>query len=233
MRGNRDRRLLLGLFLLMATSFGCSPLLLPFYIFGNVTNSTLPPDFPLYETAKKEKKRKEFKIVILPYRAQTLSPSYIGKERTLATMVSRQLTERFAANKEYVKIVPINEVEKFQRTHSEWQSMDPGEIGKQFGADYVVDMELAELRLFERKSHGMFLNGYCRVSLTVNDVEKVGQEPVFKQDFPMQFPKSGPRVADLDDSAAKFEQDFFNQIAVRLAWVLTAHPTGEQCECAQ
>jgi hypothetical protein len=233
MRGKPNRRLLFGLLVLAVASFGCNPILFPFYIFGGLNNPTYDPDFKLYETAKKEKKKREIKIVILPYRSKTLAPDFIGKERTMATMFARQLTERFAANKENVKVVPIHDVEKFQRTHSDWQSMDPSDIGKHFEADYVVDMELAELRLFERKSFGMFFNGYCRVSLTINDVEKVGQEPVFKQDFPMQYPKSGPRVADLDDSVAKFEQDFFTQISVRLAWVLTSHPTSEQCECAQ
>lgn len=231
MRGKRNQRLLLGLLVLAAASLACNPITAPFYLFGGFSNPKKEPDFALWDTAKRDKKKREIKIVVLPYRGRGLSPDFFGSERTLATMFVRQLTERFEANKERIKVVAVHEVQKFQTEHPEWRSMPAHEIGKHFDADYVVDMELAELSLFERRSHGMFFNGYCRVSLTINDVEKVGQEPVFKQDFPMQYPKSGPRVADLDNSVDKFRQDFFTQVSVRLAWALTAHPTAENCEC--
>lgn len=231
MRTKRNRRLLAGLVVLLAAGFGCNPLLAPFYFFGGVTDSKEPPDFQLYTTAKRDKKKKEIKIVILPYRSKTLSPDFIGKERSLATAFVRQLTERFAANKEHVKIVSIHDVEKFKSEHQDWRTMKACEIGPHFNADYVIDMDVLDLSLFERKSHGMFFNGYCRISLTVKDVDKDGEEPLFTREYAMQFPKQGPRVADLDDSVDKFQQDFFAQVATRLCWALTPHPTTERCDC--
>lgn len=233
MRGNSNRRRLAALLFVIVVSFGCNPLLLPFYIFSDgVTNSKQDPEFKLYDVAKREKKKKEITIVLIPYRNRSLSPDHFSAARQLAGTYVRQLEERFKANKQNVKIVPMRDVDKFQASHAvEWKTMSAAELGKQFDADYVIHMELMDLSLYERGSNGMLFNGFCRVSLSVHDVAKVGEEPAFTRDYPLHYPKSGPRVADMDNGLEKFKQDFFAQVATRLSWALTHYPTGERCEC--
>ncbi len=186
MRRKVCRRVLLGVLLVLAGGLGCNPIMLPFYIFGGFNDPKIPPEYELYKTARKEKEKKEFKLVVIPERGRGLSPDFFGQERTLADAFVKKLEKAFEENKEKVKIVPLKDVEAYRNKfpRDEWKAMLPQEIGKHFGADYVIDMELSSLSLYEPKSFSQFFHGTCRLSLTLVDVDK--DEPITVSDHEVE-----------------------------------------------
>lgn len=223
-----SRRMALALMVAVAASFGCNPLLMPFYLFGGLTKTKVPSRFDFYDKAKAAKKKKDIKIVVLSYNGRSLSPDYLTAERTLSALFVNKLGEAFKSNKERVTVVPASEVEKFKRQHDDWRAMSFAEIGKQFGADYVIDMELANLSLFEPNSRDMF-RGHCRIPITIIDIEKDLQEPFDSEIYELDYPGGGQSIpADLDTSPEKFQARFFAKIVVELTRLFTAIETKEQ-----
>src|SRR5207247_903501 len=68
-------------------------------------------------------------------------------DRELGSMVARHLQQGYDANKEKIKIVKPNEVERFKDDHPDWYSMDKSVIGKKFNADYVIYLEIDAMSL--------------------------------------------------------------------------------------
>src|SRR5262245_54930 len=230
MRQKIGRRALIAV--LLATvggGFGCSPLLAPAYFLGIFNNTTLPPDFEFYQTARAAKNKREIKIVILPEKGGRLSPDFFGSEHELARAFELKLTAYFAANKEKVKIVPVKEVEAYKRSHPDWKTR-VAELGKSFGADYVFDLELESLSLKEPHSFGV-LHGRCRVNLTTVDVAKAEDDPVVRQDLMQEFPKDGRAMSiDGDSNVSAFKYKFFDRICMKLCHMVTAYPTEEKVD---
>src|SRR5207244_6917522 len=128
-------------------------------------------------------------------------------------------------NKERVTIVTPNEIEKFRQSHDDWRAMDFGEIGKEFGADYVIDMELASMSLYEPGSRYLF-RGHIHVPIRIVDVNKDAVELFPPYDFNFEFPGSGQSIpADLDVNVEKFQGQFFAKIAVEMTRLFTSMPT--------
>jgi hypothetical protein len=228
MQRKASRRVLLGVLLLLASGVGCNPFLFPSYILGVFNDTKIPPEYELYKTARKEKDKREFKLVVIPERGRGLSPDFFGQERKLADTFVRKLEKSFEENKEKIKIVPLKEVEAYRNKfpRDEWKAMLPQEIGKHFGADYVIDMELSSLSLYEPKSFGQFFHGTCRLSLTLVDVDK--DEPIKRWDPSLTYPKDGKnQVVDMDNNVEKFRQEFFERIAGRLVRYMTGSSTPE------
>ena len=100
MRRNIRRKALVALLLAtVAGGFGCNPLLAPAYFLGIFNNTTMPPDFEFYQTAKAAKKKREIKIVILPEKGSHLSPDFFGSEHNLAKAFETKLAGYFAATR--------------------------------------------------------------------------------------------------------------------------------------
>jgi hypothetical protein len=215
------------LLVLIIGGFGCNPLIAPLYLLGVFNKPTIPPEHPFYEKARADKDKRNIKVVLLPSRGQNVPVDFAGSEVKLATMFAGKLTAGFADNKEKVTIVPVSDIEKFKQEHEDWAAMDPREIGKKFKADYVIDMELSALSLHPKASHKQFLQGNVRVSLSVIDVEKAGEEGVWRSEYTRQYPATGPQAVDSEMSPERFLQQFFFRAAIDLSWKLTAHPTSE------
>ncbi|MFL5341006.1 MAG: hypothetical protein ACJ8F7_12735 [Gemmataceae bacterium] len=226
MRGKVKRRVLLAALLLVAAGMGCNPFLLPQFISGAFTDNKIPPEYDLYKLGKKDKDKKELKLVVLPERGRGLTADFFGQERELANDFAKKLEAAFEENKAKVKIVPIKDVEAFKSTHSEWKGMKAQEIGKHFQADYVLDLELLSLSLYAPRSHQQFLQGSCRLSLTVYDVDK--DDPVKTWSLSPTYPKNGNnQPVDIDNNIDQFRQTFYDRIAGKLVRFLTPSSTPD------
>lgn len=222
---NKRRRVMIAVLIVSFIGMGCNPLLAPFQMIGLFNDPKAPTQFNFYDRAVELKKKREFKIVVLSYPGRSLSPDYYDADRTLASAFVRKLEETFKMNKEKVTIVPILEVEKFKRTHDDWKAMPPSEIGKHFNADFVIDMELAQLSLYEPGTRDIF-HGHCRIPIAIIDVDKEG-EPFDRFDYDSEYPGSGQSVPlDMETNAQKFKNKFLAKIAIDLTGMFTPLPTG-------
>jgi len=220
-------RIVAAILLLIVASFGCNPLLLPMQLLN--LNKTRPSEYGFYEKARKAKDKKDIKIAVLTYRGRGLSPEYIGAERTLTTLFVAALKAGFAQNKERVTIVPTAEVEKFKQKNDDWRAMEPHEIGAKLGVDFVVDVELASLSLYEPGSRLLF-RGHCEIPLRVMDSDPNSETPeFFAHPYSTDYPGSGVTVpADQDMNADKFQNQFLTKVATELTGLFTGVSTGQR-----
>jgi hypothetical protein len=218
-------RLIAGTMVLAIAGVGCNPFNLAYFLTGG-PESKVDPDFRL---ATKEH---EVTVLILAYSTADVQTDQVGVDRQLGVMVARQLQDRCQANREKVKIVPIHHVEKFKADHPGWKSMGAVELGKHFDADFVVDLELVRLGLYESGSHRSLYRGSSKIDVAVLDVRKPLDGPVLKKSISVEYPKSrGPIPVADDNNTDKFRDLFVNRIATEICWLFTTHPFSEECQC--
>jgi hypothetical protein len=218
-------RAIAGVLLAAVAGVGCNPLTVPFFMMFGV-DSKFEPEHRLATGDQ------ESTVLILAYTAPAAQTDRVGFDRQLATQIAQQLEKRCKANKEKIQIVPIHKVEKFKSDHPGWKTMGPSEIGKYFEADYVIDLEIVSVGLYEPGSHKTLYKGNCKIDLAVLDLHKPHDGPVFKKSISSEYPKTrGPVPVADDNNTEKFCDSFINRIATDICWLFTAHLSDEHYHC--
>lgn len=226
MAANLGRGAWLAVILVSLLGTGCNFFYVPYYLLmGEGKHAAKCP------LAEEKDKDKTVKVVILSYAGLETRPEFMRIDRELASLLAQQLQEGFKKNKEKVVIVSTRKVEEFRNNHPDWRSLRPEDIGEHFGADYVIDLSINELRLYEPGSRNTLFRGHAEISLAVLDMKKPGEEPKYKEEYSCDFPKArGPIPVD-DRNPQQFKQAFLASVARELSWRFTAHPTSDDFRC--
>jgi hypothetical protein len=215
------RQKLIAVLAVAFIGMGCNPILAPFQLMGLFNNSKGASRFNFYDKACEAKKKKDISVLVLSYSGRQIPPDYAGADRVLAAKFVRKLDETFKMNKERVTIVPMLEVEKFKRKNEDWRGMTAAEIGKKFKVDYVIDMELDQLSLFEPGTREI-LHGHCRIPIAIIDVERDGGDPFDREEYEVEYPGNGQSIpVDMETNPERFKQKFFDKIAKDLTKLFT------------
>lgn len=213
--------LMAGICLAAGLTTGCNLLSLPFFIFG--PEPSVPAE--MKQIGSKDK-RNEVSVVVLAYAGPETRPEFIKVDRDLAARIADEMRTAFQANEEKVKVVSPSKVEKFKQEHLSWQTMEPAEIGKHFNADYVVYVELdnESLSLYERGSGRELFRGHADYTVTLVNVHDPDEGTKRKQ-FSYTYPSEAKAIQATDSTVILFKQKFLEQIARKVAWCVTKHPT--------
>jgi hypothetical protein len=209
---------LAGLLLAAAVCTGCNMLSLPFFLMMGMNPKHEPP----CRLASADK-NKEVKVVILAYSGLQTQTEFLRVDRELTSRLARQLQQGFKENKEKVTLVSARQVEKYKDEHPNWHAKDLVEIGEHFDADYVIDLDIASLTLYEPGSANQLYRGRAAIAVCVVDVHKPDDDPLFKKPYTCEYPKTGAVPAG-DGSGPKFRDTFLDHVAKELSWFFTAHP---------
>jgi hypothetical protein len=205
---------------------GCNLLALPFFILG--------PEPAREADLKKlaaDDKKKEVKVVILAHNTMEVKPEFIRIDRDLSERLRTQLKAGFEYNKENVRVVSSRRVDEFKNENPGWHTMDFEEIGKQFGADYVVFLEIKNISLYEKGSGNTLYRGRADINVSLIDVTNPDEGPLRKE-FICQFPSEVRQGIPVDDiNPEKFKNDFLHYVSGRLSWMFTKHPTRMEHDC--
>jgi hypothetical protein len=216
----------LGLVLVPLALTGCNLLSLPFFIFGPE-----PAREPELKQLAGEDKKKDTKVLILTYSKLSAKPEFVRVDRDLSERLRAQLKAGFEYNKENVRIAVPRRIEEFKNENPGWQTMDLDQVGKQFGADYVVYLEIRDLSLYEQKSSNTLYRGRAEINVSLIDVNHPDEGPL-RKDFVCQYPSETRHAIPVEDiSLEKFRNDFLNYAAKRLSWYFTRHPTSAEHDC--
>lgn len=213
----------IGLVLAVLGLAGCNVLSLPFFIFGPE-----PSIEPQMKKVSSEDRKKEVKVLILTYAGLGLPSDFLRVDRDLTERLRANLKAGFEYNKENVKIVGSRKVEEFKNANEAWQTMDLAEIGEQFGADYIVYLEIRKLSLYEKGSLNSLYRGRAEISVTLVDVSDNEELPLRKE-FSCQYPSESRQGMDVSDvTVQQFKDAFLNHVAQRLSWYFVKHPTAAE-----
>lgn len=215
--------LLFGLTALF-TGTGCNPILLLAYLFNN-NDPKIKADFPLKPREKHEKE--EVKVVVLTSSVPGLSPDMIGVDRLVAVEFIQQLEKRCQENEEKVKVLKSQPVDAYKRENPDWRRQSPYDIGKHFKADYVIDIEVLDITLFDPGSREL-MKGRARVKVGVYDLAKPLKDPAYDPpEYNFDFPR-GREVPMHEMSLNTFRQQFIKRMAQDLILPYTAHTTNQK-----
>jgi hypothetical protein len=85
----------------------------------------------------------------------------------------------------------------------QWKSMSAGDIGQKLGADFVLDIYLDKMRLYQQGSLNQIYEGRAEVSVSIYKVGAEGGEYKDKYQIPFAYPRTGIR-----DTASTQESQF-------------------------
>lgn len=215
-----------GLCMLALTGAGCNVLSLPFFIFG--PEPKLPP---LLHRIAPEDSKQEVKAVILVASSLEIRPELIRADRDLGVFLTKHLRQACDYNGEKVKVVSPTQVDNFKSEHPDWRKWEPAEIGKHFGADWVIYLEVSALSLYEKGSNNQLYRGRAEIGVSLIDVRRP-EEGFWQKPFSGQYPgEARPPVDAAESNPMDFRRTFLDHVAEQIAWYFTSHPTSKEFHC--
>jgi hypothetical protein len=202
---------------------GCNISALPYFLSG-CPEPMSTAEMPLLPDVKK--KKSDVKAVVLVYSAMDASPDFLTVERELATRLSRQLQTRCDKNEQRVSFASPAKVQEYKNSHPDWHLASLEDLGKHFGADYVVYVEIESMSLYEHGSANQLYRGRAEMAVTLVNLQKPEPERTEKH-FSCEYPKArGPVPVD-DQNKRDFYMAFMDYVTTRLAWNFTDHEVKE------
>lgn len=185
---------------------GCNPAGLWWMMRGD---DKVKPEIPL---PVKEGK-KEVTVAILANGSPTMSYDFAGAERELAALVAQKMMTETKEDKHPIRVIEQGKVDKFKAANPNWKTMSGGAIGKQLGVDYVIDLTLTSMSMYQPEYGKEFYQGRASLQVVVYDTttpDKPLQDYVHNS---MEEPKSTAA-----DSPAKYRRYFIAKVAEEIAY---------------
>jgi hypothetical protein len=186
-----------------------------------------PAECPL---ASKDKE-KTVRVVILSQSPLEPRPEFLRVHSDLPLILSQEMQAGFEKNKEKVTMVANNLVEKYKDEHPNWKAMQAVEIGRNFKADYVIELQVNQISLYEPGSYNTLFRGRCDISMVVHDVLKSSEGPKYQEEYSTEFPKARGPIDASNGGAAQFRYKFLDVICRELSWRFTSHNLEDDYKC--
>src|SRR5262245_21283217 len=220
------RGVLMGLGL-AAVGLGCggmNPFLLPYIWSRDAKN---PAEFPLTP----HKKGQDAKVVVFVSSKMGLPADLTSVDRMLSAELIQALDVLVKSNEEKVQILKMPPIDKFKSENPNWRSSSPYEdIGKKFGADYVIDVEIQEMDLYKPGPRKDWLQGHATIWVDAYDLSKPLTEPAYKHEFTFEFPQGREIEKESQAQVSAFRMKFVQRIAVDIAAKFSAAPTQKRMD---
>lgn len=214
-----------GLILAMVVAGGgCNPGTMLYFLWPG-SDPGLEPKCKLTSTDKD----KEVKVVVLAYCGLETRPEFLRVDRELSTQLVQKLQKHFKEKKEKVTFIPISKVEKFKEDHPNWQALGPQDIGSHFDADFVIDIEIETMSLYEPGSRNTLYRGNAELSVKATDLHNADEGPIFNETYTCEYPKArGPIPVDGSSSVQQFRMAFLNHVTDELSRYFIPHPFEDE-----
>jgi hypothetical protein len=221
----RQGQVLIGLLLVAVLAAGCNVMAPLYFLLPTDWETKIEPKCKL--SCEDKDKNKEVKVVILASSGLETRPEFLRVDSELSGMMVRLLQDYYKEKKLKVTLVPTSRVEKYKDEHPNWHSLSPEEIGKHFHADYVIDLEVDRITLYEPGSFNKLYHGRAEISVTTIDLHQPDEAPILKEEYTCEYPKAqGPIPAD-DSNAEQFRLKFLRVIAQQLSWYFIPHDADQ------
>lgn len=88
-------------------------------------------------------------------------------------------------DKKKVKVLSQTQVDKFKMSNPNWKQMGAGEIGQKLNADYVLEIWLDKMRLYQPRSDNSIYEGRAEAFVSIYEIKADGGE--LKDKYPLSF----------------------------------------------
>jgi len=192
-------------------TIGCNPLqTVAFFLHKD---DKLPAKYPLRpKDGPKKDKDDEIVVLVLCDRGSGVPQEFSMVHNELAGMLGKRITEFAKDNKEKFTVVSAADVAKYKQGNPNWKSQHPSEIGKKFNADYVLDVTLSNIGVYQAGSAREIYEGRSEVYVDVYETALGKAEPKDKYVHQFLCPKTG-MIAASNLPLSRFKQMFVEQLA--------------------
>jgi hypothetical protein len=196
---------------------------------GSMTYFLMPEErlpAKIKHLASKDAKQ-EPRVLVLTYAGLETRAEFIHADRQLSEMLTRNLKDLADSAGEKLSIVPPRKVEEFKNANPNWRGMEVAQIGRKFGADYVIYLEVNTLALYEPGNGNTLYRGRANLLVSLVDVKRPDETPN-QENYVCLFPSDarGP-VPVHDIPMIQFRQDFLSHVARQLSLYFSKYPREE------
>jgi hypothetical protein len=166
--------------------------------------------------------KKEVKVVLWTYMNLDPREEFIQADRRLAVALAEEIRRLSEENKEKVTIVKPNLVDGYKSTHPNWQGLEPTTVGHYFQADYVIQLEIDKLRLYEPNANQQLYRGQTEILVSVYDMKH--PDDVQSKEFTDRYPtEARGDMTPFEITPHTFRDKFLEHVAKRLAFYFVEH----------
>lgn len=205
--------------LLAVLAVGCNPLSLFAFMFAR--EDKRPAPHPLaFDKDGPKKDKDEVVVLLLAHQAATPSTGFVTADRELVDRLARTLPELAKENKDKrkVRVISSTQVDKFKMANPRWKDMSAGEIGQKLGADFVLDIYLDKMRLYQPNSANSIYEGRADVTVAIHEVKPEGGELKNEYALTCAYPRAGVSIRDASSvSESEFKKLFLDNLATEIA----------------
>jgi hypothetical protein len=206
----------------VVASIGCDPIqMLSFALYPSNENN-LDPKFSLAIEGK------ESKIAIFAAHEELVpNLAFRDAHRDLCRRLSQLLEQRYKDDQDKIKVVPASQVLSYMDTHPDWITQSKQDLGKHFGADFVVFLELGPMTMYEKGSRETLYRGNVEINISIYDAHVSDNEGPRDTDvYTCTYPGSAP-MSTSDIRPSNFKLQFMNRISTDLVQYFASHPSKE------
>lgn len=216
-----------GVWLTLAAvlAIGCNPITLPFVLLR--TEAKIPAPYPLRPAeGPKKDKEEEIKVLVLASMAPgSITSEFAGADREVAAAIAKLLPEVGKANKETFTVISQRTLDTFKTQNPNWRSMRAGTIGKRLGADYVIELSLSGLQMYQPGALNNIYEGKAELNVEVADTATTSGESKYRYVQPVLYP-GFPKSVDTMPPA-QFRIEFVNKLAQVVVFQHVDHKAAE------
>jgi hypothetical protein len=191
---------------------GCNPLATIAFLTHKDVKVPAPHPLEFKEGPKKDKD--EIVVAVFVSQGSGQSFEFAGTESHLASEIAKKWPEMAKENKQKLTILPTAKVNEFKYKNPNWKRMHATAWGKNLGADFVLDIHLDKVGIYQPGSLNQLYEGRAEVNVDVYDVE-AGGEPKANYIHVFEYPKTGVKDAT-SIPVSKFRKEFIENLAVEL-----------------
>jgi len=200
-----------GLVLAAVTAVGCNMSSVAYFLFG--PEDRQPPFCHELDAPKKE-----IKLLILANVGTEMRPEFLRADRELAERLVQHLRKVYKDDKAKITIVSPAQVDNYKDQNPDWQTKGLRDIGDHFHADYVTNIDMDKLDLYEPRSLKELLRCQAQVAVTVFDMARPPHEGrVFEKEFTFLFPQMAPKSVLENPNIAEFRAAFLTYMVKELS----------------
>lgn len=208
-------------------TIGCNPLTTIGFLMHQ--DQKVPAAYPLKPKEGPDgKKKDEVTVAVLCGTTGGTPIEFAGSDRELASKIAKQLPDilKGSGGKDKITVLPPAKVDKFKMDNPNWKAMHPTAIGKKLGVDYVVDITLGGMRIYQPGSNNQIYEGRAEVTVDVYDSAADGGEQLYQYVHPFSYPRGMVRDAGVMP-VSRFKQLYLENLATDLILMHIEHKPSE------
>ena len=194
------------LMMLVTACSGCSQFVIISYLLHGPPS--IEPDFDA-ETGE-SLSNPDITVAVVCFAPKELQWKFPQIDEQIATY----LVARLSPN--HISTIHPDRVKAWIDQNPDWERAD--EIGKEFNADYVIEVEIADFSLHEGSSTTLF-RGRTEAYVNVVKVDEDGNgDQIFTKELDFVFPTRVPR-SSYDQTLTSFQREYLSRLSERIGWM--------------